>query len=114
MNIEFEIDKRFISILPSLSINLHSKEIEINWIIFGIYLKWQEFMDWIKVGDKLPYKDGNSSIMCLVFTQYKEILCRPYNEYHNCWDGEDFDDYFCDAINGQITHWMELPIPPTI
>ena len=70
--------------------------------------------DWISVKDRLPYEDGDSQIMCLVFDDYEnDILVRPYNEYHKCWDTEDRDDYYTDAINGYITHWMELPMPPS-
>jgi len=67
---------------------------------------------WISVEDELPYKDGNSSIMCLVFGPYIDIVCRPYNEYHKVWDDEDYDDYFSDAVGSLITHWQPLPSPP--
>ncbi len=69
--------------------------------------------EWIKVEDRLPEKDGNSSIMCVVFDKYNGVICRPYNEYHKVWDDEDFDDTYTDAIGGNITHWMPLPKPPT-
>lgn len=62
-------------------------------------------MEWIKCSDKLPYKDNNSSIYCLV-------VVRPYNEYHKCWNLEDGDDHYTTAIGGRITHWMPLPLPP--
>jgi hypothetical protein len=38
IKISFELDKGFIAIWPSISINLHIKSIEINWLIFGIYI----------------------------------------------------------------------------
>ena len=69
-------------------------------------------MDWIKVEDKLPYKDGNSSITCLVCDKWNSVYVRVYNEYYKCWDDEDADDYYTDAIVGIITHWRELPEPP--
>lgn len=69
-------------------------------------------MKWINVKDRLPSKDGNSSIMCLVYDTYYGIVCRPFNEYHNVWDTEDCDDYYTEAIGGKITHWMELPTTP--
>jgi len=68
--------------------------------------------EWISVKDRLPHKDGNSSIYSLVHDTYDGIVVRPYNEYHKCWDMEDGDDYYCDAIDGKITHWMPLPIHP--
>lgn len=67
---------------------------------------------WINVKDGLPMKDGKSSIYCLVNSEYDGIVVRPYNEYHKCWDTEDADDYYCDAVGGKITHWMPLPNPP--
>jgi len=67
---------------------------------------------WINVKDRLPRKDGKSSIYCLVNSEYDGIVMRPYNEYHQCWDTEDADDYYCDAIGGKITHWTPLPNPP--
>lgn len=69
-------------------------------------------MEWIKVENQLPKTDGNNSIMVLVFTKRREILCRPYNEYHNCFDDYDGDDYWTDAIGGEVTHWMPLPEKP--
>lgn len=69
-------------------------------------------MEWIKVEDRLPYKDGDSNIMCLVYGKQIDIVCRPYNEYHKVWDDEDFDDFFTPAVGGLITHWMPLPEAP--
>jgi len=69
-------------------------------------------MKWIKVEDELPHKDGNSSIYCLVYDIYDGVVVRPYNEYHKCWDDEDGDDYYTDAVGGKITHWMTLPEKP--
>lgn len=68
--------------------------------------------DWISVKKQLPYRDGDSSIYCLVNDTYNGITVRPYNEAHGCWDQEDGDDYYTDAIGGNITHWKPLPEPP--
>jgi hypothetical protein len=38
MRISFELDKGFITIWPAISLNLHSKTIEINWLVFGMYI----------------------------------------------------------------------------
>jgi hypothetical protein len=70
-------------------------------------------LEWISVEERLPKKDGNSQIMCLVIDSYHGIVVRPYNEYHKCWDDEGCDDYYTDAVGGKITHWMPLPSPPT-
>lgn len=67
---------------------------------------------WIKVEDRLPYKDGRSSIFVLVYNTYKERIVRPYNEYHNCWDDEDADDHYSEAVGDKVTHWMPLPDEP--
>jgi hypothetical protein len=69
-------------------------------------------MEWIKVSDRLPKNDGNSSIYCIVFDKNIGVIVRPYNEYHECWDDEDGDDFYTEAIGGKITHWMELPKEP--
>jgi hypothetical protein len=55
--------------------------------------------DWTDVNDRLPYT-------------YWGVVVRPYNEAHNCWDGEDGDDYYTDAKGGKITHWKPLPESP--
>jgi hypothetical protein len=68
---------------------------------------------WISVKDRLPYKDGDSQIFCLVWDTYEgQAVVRPYNEYHKCWDGEDADDFYTDATEGNITHWQPLPHKP--
>jgi len=69
-------------------------------------------VEWISVENRLPEKDGNSSIYCIVYDTYDGVVVRPYNEYHKCWDLEDGDDYHCDAIGGKITHWMPIPDEP--
>ena len=80
------------------------------------FKKAQELLSdkWISVDERLPYKDGNSSIYCLVNTTRDGILVRPYNEYHICWDDEDADDHFTDAKGGLVTHWQPIPSPPQL
>lgn len=68
--------------------------------------------DWINVKEQLPYRDGDSSVYCLVNDACDGIVVRPYNEAHGCWDQEDGDDYYTDAVGGKITHWMPLPEQP--
>jgi hypothetical protein len=72
----------------------------------------EEEEDWIDVNDRLPYKDGDSSVYCLVNDTYDGVVVRPFNEAHECWDQEDGDDYYTDAKGGKITHWKPLPEPP--
>lgn len=69
-------------------------------------------MSWVKVEDRLPEKDGSSSIFCLAYDTYDGIVVRPYNEYYKCWDQEDAGDYYCPAVGGKITHWQKLPEKP--
>lgn len=69
---------------------------------------------WVSVADRLPEKDGDSSIYCLVSTKHEGIVVRPYNEYHKCWDQEDGDDHFTESVGGNVTHWMPLPPSPTV
>ena len=72
-------------------------------------------MNWKIVKDRLPEGEGNTHIMCLVYDKYMgQILVRPYNEHYKCWDDEDCDDFYTDGVDGNITHWMELPEPPKL
>ena len=65
----------------------------------------KESSEWISVEDRLPQKDE----YCLVYGKSIGVLIRPFNEFHQCWDDEDADDYFTDAKGGKITHWQLLP-----
>ena len=70
---------------------------------------------WISVKDDLPPRDKSkrySQVMCLVRDKSHGIVCRPFNHEHHCWDDEDLDDYYTDAVGGNITHWMPLPESP--
>jgi hypothetical protein len=92
-------------------VNVAEKQIvEISFISGA---NWQASQhEWVSVKDRLPEKDGISSIYCLVYeTRYGQRVL-PYNEYHECWDQEDGDDFYSTAVGGKITHWMPLPEPP--
>lgn len=68
---------------------------------------------WIPVKDRLPHKDGSSSIDCLCYDSYhSQIRVLSFNEYHHCWDDESGDDYYTDAAGGKVSHWMPLPSRP--
>ena len=72
-------------------------------------------MNWINVKDKLPNKytrvlvtDGKQ--ICL---HYKQSLCifedeRGHDLYCSCSLNHDR----CDFLEGDITHWMALPLLP--
>ena len=68
--------------------------------------------EWISVDERLPEKDGKSNIWCLTYEVSREIKCRPYNEYHQCWDTEDGDDFYTAPKGGKVIYWMKLPNPP--
>lgn len=68
--------------------------------------------DWVSVNERLPYRDGDDSIFCVVIDTCEGIVVRPFNEAHVCWDLEDGSDYYTDAKGGKITHWRPLPEPP--
>jgi hypothetical protein len=60
---------------------------------------------WISVNEKLPENDGGFSDMVLVYTKDKCYYTAQFNYISNCWFAECSDD--------EITHWMNLPKPPT-
>ena len=69
--------------------------------------------EWISVEDRLPETNNKrDDVPCLVFDKYWGIVVRHYSPYQACWNGED-NDYYTEAIGGEITHWMPLPNPPS-
>lgn len=61
-------------------------------------------MEWVDINDKIPEKDGRY----LVYTPH--LICTVWDAYWSVTDktwGRDFNrtDY--------VTHWMELPPPPS-
>jgi len=80
------------------------------WVLKGGGMKDK----WIKTSDKLPDRlEGvsYSQVACLVVND-GEVKILVFNHEHLCWDGEDFDDYWCD-IN-QVDYWMPLPELPIL
>lgn len=72
----------------------------------------QEEQGWIKTTDRLPEKPGKASyeyVDCLIVVN-GEVLQRPWNCEHLCWDREDYDDFAYEALTP--THWQPLPTPP--
>lgn len=70
---------------------------------------------WIKItcANDLPKKPGKERyeyVECLIFHN-GEIKMRPWNCEHLCWDDEEHDDFFCDAM--EPSHYMKLPAPPS-
>lgn len=69
-------------------------------------------LEWIKTSDRLPEKPRKRDyehVECLIY--YKnQVLKRPWNCEHLCWDDEDGDDFFCDPE--EPTHWPPLPAAP--
>ncbi|MCP4395540.1 MAG: DUF551 domain-containing protein [Alphaproteobacteria bacterium] len=64
--------------------------------------------NWIDVNERLPIDEDR--FLCFGIDG---LTIRGYNPDYTCWDTEDQDDYYCDAIGGRITHWMPSPDPPT-
>lgn len=70
-------------------------------------MMWHE----IKTPDDLPKKPDKldyEQIDCLIVHK-GDILHRMWNCEHNVWDGDDGDDFFCDAM--EPSHWMEIRWP---
>lgn len=66
-------------------------------------------MNWINVEDELPKEEGP----CLCYdNHHKQIRVLVFNDFHDCWDQEDGDDYYTDSVGGKVTHWMKLPELP--
>lgn len=66
-------------------------------------------MNWIKTSEQRPYSNNKVNVRVLVWTEGEiKILC--FNHYHECWDDESGDDYFCDVED--VECWMELPEEP--
>lgn len=61
--------------------------------------------NWISVKNGLPEEPSDEThIYCLVCIKGFGIAVRPYNQVDNCWDDEQGDDYYTDAVGGKITH----------
>lgn len=70
--------------------------------------------DWIKITSlgSLPNGPGRETyeyVDCLIYHK-GEIKMRPWNCEHLCWDDEDRDDFYCDAM--EPSHYMIVPAPP--
>ena len=64
---------------------------------------------WTPVEERLP----GEHISVLVYDQDKEM---PYVGYHlgdRWWYGDHYGRWDTSTIEGDITHWMPLPDPPT-
>ena len=40
IKIDFDIDTKFLAIIPTFNINFYSRTIEIEWIVFGLYIDY--------------------------------------------------------------------------
>lgn len=61
-------------------------------------------MKWKNINENKPI-DGARVLVCDTYFQQVRIL--TYNEYYECWDGEDGDDRECDL--DRCPYWTELP-----
>lgn len=72
---------------------------------------------WISVENRLPepnidYNSKYIQIQCLAYSKSIGMKILYYNFSYGVWDGEDGDDYYCDAIGQKVTHWKPLHKPP--
>ncbi len=68
--------------------------------------------EWISTSEHLPEKPGKASyeyVECLIYVK-GEILLRPWNCEHLCWDDAHHDDF--EFHPTEPTHWMPLPEAP--
>jgi hypothetical protein len=61
-------------------------------------------MEWNDINEKRPV-DGSRVLVCDIY--YRQVRILTYNEYEDCWDREDGDDYYCDI--DRCPYWTELP-----
>ena len=61
-------------------------------------------MEWNDINEKRPV-DGSRVLVCDIY--YRQVRILTYNEYEDCWDSEDGDDYYCDI--DRCPYWTELP-----
>ena len=61
-------------------------------------------MKWNNINEKRPV-DGSRVLVCDIY--YRQVRILTYNEYEDCWDREDGDDYYCDI--DRCPYWTELP-----
>ena len=55
--------------------------------------------------DAVKPKDGERY---LVYDSYfDQIVILTYNDFHNCWDDGDGEDYYCDFDRAR--YWTEIP-----
>lgn len=59
-------------------------------------------MNWIKTSERFPEVDGRVLVI-----ERGSVVILSYNSFHECWDGDDEDDYHCDL--DKIEYWMPLP-----
>lgn len=70
--------------------------------------------EWVKITtqDSLPKKPGlqyYEYVDCLIFHKGEKKF-RPWNCEHQCWDTDDYDDFYCDAMDP--SHYMIVTDPP--
>lgn len=73
--------------------------------------------NWIGVNERLPARfdslhEDNHHIDCYIFIN-NQVIERPWNIHHECWDDKEYDDYEFSAT--EPSHWMianPLPEPP--
>ena len=61
---------------------------------------------WHNASEELPTHHRAVAIS----PEFKGCGFACYNEYDNCWDTEDGDDYLCDI--DEIKYWFEIPEAP--
>lgn len=61
-------------------------------------------MEWKNLNEEKPI--GNERVL-VCDSHFHEVRILVYNDFHECWDTEDGDDYYCDL--DAVTYWMHLP-----
>ena len=83
--------------------------ISISKLAEVLNIKEKEYANskWVSVDKELPNKDGKY-ICCGDYG----ITIQVWNISCNCWDDEDGDDYYSNAVDGKVDYWQQLPKVP--
>ena len=73
--------------------------------------------EWKDPSVELPKKPGKQSyeyVDCLILKKTGDVLFRPWNCEHECFDDEGYDDFYCDASDVKLWCAIVRPAAPEV